>query len=285
MKSSDLCAKIDPDGTIIVRISPAYPLYLEMLAYVGAAKQRAIQQDAAAPVGMSAAPAAPIVEKVPGDPYRELAELYASLWNSLEAQGEEVPDAELQAAGDELADGSWIVVFENGRWSAQQAKPDESPVEMSAGPKRAPRGGVSIAGKFYRGGLWIPGDALAKASPEQLAQIDAHNDDQAKAAADKRRARGPVDVEGLHAKLQHHAAAHDLQHPSNKEHLRSAKLMYHALQRHHGELSIHRIEELTDQAQRALDGLPEDEHGQREYWTRQLAKLHHALGMAQKQGH
>lgn len=40
------------------------------------------------------------------------------------------------------------------------------------GPQRAPKGGVTIQGTFYRGGEWIPGEVLESATEEERKAID-----------------------------------------------------------------------------------------------------------------
>jgi hypothetical protein len=257
-------------GAVFLQVSPAHKNYDAMAALLSSANSQAAAAVAAA-VEMSARPAQP-----DGDPFQELASAYADLWNALVSQGEEIPDEEFDAARSELAAGDWIVAYGNGVWTARRAEPDDAdPIEMSA--KRSPKGGVTIHGTFYRGGLWIPNDALKNAKPEQLAQIDQAEAERREASQKKRTARGPVDVDELRAKLQPHAMAANLAAPENKKHLRSAKLMYHALAREHGDLAAHRIEELAEQTARALKGTPEDEAERRAALQQHLAKLHHAL--------
>jgi hypothetical protein len=290
MDQDDLTTAYLPGGALKIRVGRGHPAYPAVAALLAGARQTAAVSDAA--VAMSAADASDqdtaVAATVDAAATGELAAAYANLWNALEAAGEEIPDAEFQAARDELAGGNVILYFDHDAddgqmcWKVRRAEPDDGdPVQMSAAraigyTKANP---LELAGKRYWGGMWIPAEALKSATPEQLAQVEKRNGELQTAAKNRRMARGPVDHDAVQSKLAKHAAKHDLARPENAEHLRSAKLMYHALRRHHGDLIGHRIEELAEQTQRALKATPRGGGGkeQREHLERQLAKLHAAM--------
>lgn len=109
---------------------------------------------------------------------------------------------------------------------------------------RAPKGGVSIDGKEYRGGQWIPGNVMDKASDSVKAKV--------KGAAQThkltRARRGPVDVADVKKRLAPHTK-HKLT-PAEKQ---SAARSLRALKDHHGDLVSHRIEELIAETEATHD--------------------------------
>jgi hypothetical protein len=216
-----------------------------------------------------------------GDPSRALAESYADLWNVLEEAGLEVPESELEAAGGELAGGGWVVYHDGlSGWKVIHADEmvggdDESRTLATA---HAPKGGVSVGGKFFAGGRFIPAADVAKATPEQREQIEKGT----KAKAATRKARGDVDVGGLRARLAPHAGRELAKHEAT-----SAKLSFAALHRHHGALTLHRVEELVGQAESALAGIPDDHpnaEGLRHQLGQRLKAYHGMLGAAEARG-
>ena len=84
---------------------------------------------------------------------------YADRWN---AAGKLPTHAELVEAGRELGEGDWVVYYDPAarRWHVAHADlwhgPRGGPERHAAYNFRAPRGGVTINGQFYRGGQFIP---------------------------------------------------------------------------------------------------------------------------------
>lgn len=118
----------------------------------------------------------PVLEDGGGDTVRKshgdseaspsaLAEHYASLWNTLQAHGEDVPDEELQAASDELSGADWCITCKrDGEWVAHHYtdrapfrswKGHEPSVEKKA--EHAPKGGISAETQRMLDALDSPG--------------------------------------------------------------------------------------------------------------------------------
>lgn len=217
-----------------------------------------------------------------------LAHYYADLFNTLEAAGQDTEDDAHQA--DEELDGSgWnLARDQRGMWRAVRdtAEVQESRRLLEAGGERAPKGGIELNGRHYRGGQFIPAKEIAKASPEDRQRLE-----QAKATAagkqaertSARKARGSVDHGKLAARLQQHAQAH----PLDGLQRRQAASMASLLHRHHGELALHRVEELADRLEQALQSIDEDHpnaEGLRKNLGEQLARLHQAAQAIQGKG-
>jgi hypothetical protein len=164
------------------------------------------------------------------DHYRVLAEFYADHWNQLERAGLEPSDDGLSKAADELANGDWVVFFDEDdmEWRVLHADAAPHVVKYAAAKnlhtyscphcggiayadspvtsgrlngyaicsrcghsfatvnrhqavdevlyyatRHAPKGGVTINGKFFKGGKFIPGADMAKATPKEKKVLDA----------------------------------------------------------------------------------------------------------------
>ncbi|TXH54759.1 MAG: hypothetical protein E6Q97_10170, partial [Desulfurellales bacterium] len=224
------------------------------------------------------------------DPAHALAQLYADTLNLLERTGDDVEDladdaeAELEGTGWNLARDEdtdlWIPVRDEDEVDANE------PEQMAMGGTRAPKGGIDIAGRFYRGGQFIPGSALAQASPadrQKLEQAKANAAQASQAKADARRQRGSVDTHTLRNRLAQHADRHGLTDFDRRRAGAAARLLH----RHHGELALHRVEELADRLEAALgriDPAGYNAEGLRTNFEQQLARLH-AVGTALHQNH
>lgn len=154
-------------------------------------------------------------------------------------------------------------------------------VELYAsGAKRAPKGGITVAGKHYPGGRWIPGDVVAQAAPAEKARLDANeagSNLRQQARHAERTARGPIDREALAAKLTKHLELGGQQAgwAVNKK---AAAASWRVLARVHGEHALHRVEEMANLAHKALERLkPGDMH--RQVLLEQLNRLHHAASV------
>lgn len=214
---------------------------------------------------------------------RDLSEWYAKLWNSLEAAGMEVPEEEFESAGEELANGEWIVFWDDARnlWRTRHAAEDEHGTVLYE-VLRAPKGGVSIAGKTYRGGQFIPnkdqehwdaGDK-AKFKAAQSASQQRHGETRSRLLG-----RGKVDHASIQDRLKGHTEAGDAQRFGTYQ-----KQALNALHRHYGDALYHRLDEIADQLEEALKITPDDEEGIRANLRGQLAAVHWMAGEAQSRG-
>ena len=142
--------------------------------------------------------------------------------------------------------------------------------------ERAPKGGVSIHGKFYAGGRFIPSSEVAKASPEEkarLAEAKAGHKERLKGTAGK----GGPDLAKLREGLQPHARE------LTKGETTAAKKAFAALMHHHGELTLHRLHQLIEQDQAKLAKAPE-EGIMRDHLKGRLAAYHQMLDMVEQRG-
>lgn len=184
--------------------------------------------------------------------------------------------AKLAHADDELQGGEWVVNRRpDGTWEVVHASDLHGGVveqhlrqhfHAQYAAERSPRGGVSINGKFYRGGQFIPAKDVANMTAEQKQKLH-----EAQAAAKAKRAgRGPVDVGKLKERLGVHAG--ELSEGEKK----TAASRLRALRGYHGELTHHRLEELTEQAEKTL-GKVKGNSVLEGRARRELASLHHML--------
>jgi hypothetical protein len=207
----------------------------------------------------------------------DLAEFYASLCNDLAAAGDDPGDV-ADEASEELAADGWSIVEDGGKWKASHESEADADEEAEKFTERAPKGGVSIGGKFFAGGKWIPNKDLANASPEdkaKLAAAKADSDTKAAGRKQERAGRGSIDVRGLQDRLAKHAGAHTL---TGRERGGAAAIAT-LLHRHHGELALHRVEELADRVERTLKTIGDDHpnsEGLRQQFGKRLAQLHAA---------
>lgn len=211
------------------------------------------------------------------DSDRALAEFFADTFNLLSEAGSEPTEDDLHAAHAELSQTDWHVGYDErkGVWAAFPAKDEEGEYTLAA--ERAPKGGISIGGRAFKGGMFIPSKVMAQATPEEKAKIAAAK----QGHVEKRQSRGSVDAAALHERLAKHAKA---QGPLNADETKSAKLMAAAFHSHHGELALHRIEEIADRVERTLQGITDDHpnsEGLRGQLGRKLAQLHDAAGRLQ----
>lgn len=124
---------------------------------------------------------------------------------------------------------------------------------------RAPKGGVTIGGKVFRGGMFIPAGDMqtlrsqaAAGDPEAeqtLAEVETH-----KAAQESRlRSSKHVDHAALDSTLSGVLQGLDVALP--RRHRASTNRAYATLERHHGGLIFHRLAELIDADRDALSDL------------------------------
>jgi hypothetical protein len=206
---------------------------------------------------------APLLESDQGDQGQadhagETATWYAQICTLLAAAGDDPGDMASEAAS-ELDGTGWDVQEVGGKWVATH---DGSPVDVQEGEQKTDKRGRKYC---Y--------DAARKVR----VKCDTA---QAKADVDTRAARGNVDHAALSARLEKHAAAHKVE-GLDKRRASAAATMLH---RHHGELALHRVEELADRLEGALKKVPKDQAGLRDNIGQQLARLQHAAEAIKAKG-
>lgn len=180
----------------------------------------------------------------------------------------EIPDGELHTVDQELARGSHIVNWNEdaGKWEVLSPSSHAALDALLEAVHRAPKGGVTIKGTKFGGGMFILAADYAAASDQEKAAID----NPAKAAAEKRKGRDPSK---LREKLKPHAH-HDL----TAQEKTAARRSLNALKRHHGELTAHRLDELAEELQAEFDRTPAEDPGRRQHLSRRLKAIEHQLG-------
>lgn len=213
------------------------------------------------------------------DDGEELGQWYADEWNALIDSGHEVPADELEAAGDELDGSGWFLHFDSEayEWVVLSAD-DFDEADQYAAQARAPKGGVSLNGRHYRGGQWIPSEAMAGASDEDKQRIESAHQEHRQ----KREQRGHVDPVALQKKLSPHGSI-DL----SEAEIKKARAAFRGLHRHHDDLTVHRIEELVDGLAKAIQNIHPDDpgaEGLREHFARRLKAYQLMLDWAGEKG-
>lgn len=147
--------------------------------------------------------------------------------------------------------------------------------------EHAPKGGITLATrdgqtKFFHGGQWIPLKEVANLTPQSLAQLRAANP-LAEQNRAKRQQRGDVDAQQLRAQLRPHNRV------LTADEQKRARAELRALHGYHGELTLHRIEELAQQQQGFLRRHDLTDR-QRQKVKDNLARLSAMIGAVQKLG-
>jgi N12 class adenine-specific DNA methylase len=209
----------------------------------------------------------------PGQDQKELAQHYADLWNSMKDAGQDVDGAELEKVEAELADSPWCLRRgDNGHWGVHPSPAVHGPEQYAA--QRSPPGGIQIGGRWFRGGLWIPSAAIAQLPTAEQQRIT----ESAQQHVQRRQARGNVSHASLGARLEPHANQHPLDAASQGK----VAASFRSLHSHHGELALHRIEELADSTEKAMAKAPKGRA--RQELGRKLAGYHSMLGLAKAKG-
>jgi hypothetical protein len=153
------------------------------------------------------------------------------------------------------------VHYEHPSWDG----PDGGVLSLSH--ERAPKGGITVGGRFYRGGQFIPGRAMEEATPEERAAIEADKERHRQ----RLREMGEPDRGRLREALRPYEGV-DL----TAENTRSARRAYGALRSLHGDLTVHRISQLIDQDRQALEA-EEPGSSMHEFYRRRLAAFRRML--------
>jgi len=223
-----------------------------------------------------------------------LAHFYAQFLTALCESGIDPGDVddETERANDELAGTGWRVEDGgDGDWQAVHDEADTAEAYARRGEPlryaqiRVPKGvKFTFDGKEYRGGMWMKRGEYEAASPEVKEAIARGQEEGERRKAERqkaRRAAGPARRADLAERLKNHADA-----SLTSADRRSAGAAWRMLRRHHGEDVLHRVRELADLAERGLrageERVAEDPEatGLRDYWRKELGRLHHMLGLA-----
>ncbi len=230
-----------------------------------------------------------------------LARFYAELYTDMAHAGSPPDEDEMAASNHELNPHKWgVEPDEEGGYDAvnlihknvigreeEEEQPQQFLRSFGDGPLmyashaiRCPPGHkMTLTNnkgetKTYKGGEFIPKKDLANAEPEQKKAIEeAAAKSEAKAAGKKqqRDAKAAPDKAKLKERTQKHAP------PSlSASEMKSAKASWSALSRIHGDKAIHRIEELVEQAEKAMarvKGAGTAADNKRNPLRKQLAKL------------
>lgn len=167
-----------------------------------------------------------------------LARHFADSWNALRAMGGEPSIEESEHVDDELDGSGWGVNWSDGEWSAIEY-PDQF---YDQGEPRSAKGGVTVSGKSFRAGTWLPLDP-AQATPEEAAKIRETKTEEIRRLMQRKQklAATPVNRQDLQAKVEP-AANVQLGDPE----IRSIDYGYRALKRHHGEQVWQRLSQLIN---------------------------------------
>lgn len=181
-----------------------------------------------------------------------LARWYADTWNLQEELGLVVSEKEQEEAGLELY-GSGVAIHkpdDGDKWLVVRS--DKEPVrtmEQYAFNPNQPRSpkpqGVTIAGRYFSPGKFIPKEFTEVATPAQKAAIG----EKKETSKGERMAKGPNDHKATRARAEEHMGK------TEGPELRHAKQAYKALMRNHGELLMHRVDELAEDAEKALSAI------------------------------
>ncbi len=227
------------------------------------------------------------------DGVEALAWFYADYLNALSDVGKEADQAALELIDQEMADSGWKVDSDDlGRWHVAHVEDGEDEPEgedsewddhddhdwesVEAIPMpfhrsvaallysaaRCPQGRtLHIGGKTYRDGMFIPGKALAKATPEQKEEVAKANE-KSEVRADERKKNRPVDPLAELKALVHHSP----RDVAPRE-VKFLAVVCAALQEIHGEETPARVLELYRPVKSALT------HGEQEGLKDQEGRL------------
>lgn len=233
---------------------------------------------------VSAGKAALPGKAAPAGDAREFAAWCADTLNGLRAAGQD----EGEQADDLLAalDGTgWTVIpGEGGRWRVTAEGPQR--MSLTAGAKRAPKGRpVTISGKEYRPGQFIPAGEIADASPQEKKALEEAIRGAVDAGAGRHEKRLERDADP--GKLRQRIASYARRHQLSGDEQRRAAASARMLHRHHGPATLHRLEELAGSLETALANVDDDApnaEGLRGQLEKRLAGLGVAIDHATKAG-
>jgi hypothetical protein len=211
-----------------------------------------------------------------------LANFYASLYSSMEDAGSPPEEEEVSTANAELEPFGWAVLEREGGWKAvdldeEEAGQEEEPGQFKRVKKGTP-GAVWKDSKAKGGGHYIDAEQAAREKVRSE-----HAGKARKTTADRlseRREKGPLDRSAMAERLTPHAqeAQNHRNQEVHEQTRKSAVRSWKALQRIHGENAEYRLEEIAEQAEKALARTKDDTR--KTALKKQLAKVHAMLGLA-----
>lgn len=230
-----------------------------------------------------------------GDDGASLARHYADLWNTMREHGEDVPDEHLHEPSEELSRTPWRVTrLPDRSWVAHRhddvaslrgrrhlwLKGYEPAVTKEA--QHAPKGGIFLInmkgeGHFYVGGQWIPAKEIANLPPAEKAKLQQSLGQAQHQAKMERVQRGDVNPEQLREHLK------PIARPLDAKGQQRAVNELRALHGYHGDLTLHRIEQLAKQQVGFLKRANLTEK-QREQIRGNLSRLHAMVDLAKAWG-
>lgn len=179
-----------------------------------------------------------------------LAQHYADYWNHLREIGTEPSLEESQHADDELDGTGWGVNWANGHWHVQHW-PEQY---YDHNEPRTPAGGVTVEGKRFHGGAWVPMSGT-DLSPDDRKKVDEAKREEVKNLVHRQeKLSGKVD----RAKLKAEVAQGGDADFSDAE-MRSLDYGYRALKRHHGAQLLARLGQLVSGVINRLQGASSDQ--------------------------
>lgn len=122
-----------------------------------------------------------VEEEEPAFDLAAVVQDYVDQLNERVEAGEEIAhdDDHLASINEDLEDTRYRIDWHDGRWvllDYGEHADDDEPLRMAAGTGRtylrAPKGGVTIHGRFYAGGRFIPGGELRKASAGEKLELE-----------------------------------------------------------------------------------------------------------------
>ena len=212
---------------------------------------------------------------------KALAEFYAGLYNNLTDAGSPPDDSEVDKANDELEPHGWSVEQdEDDVWEAVALDEDgEEPIQH----KRVKAGTAGAIEKTDKRGhkYYIDKETVKTTAAQRTATRD-----------EARKTRGPVNRDELKKRLAASIETHEANPVLSPVGMQRVKRSLGALVRYHGEHALHRVEELTEQVEKALAKLKKnpplqkiEQPGFRLKVTelkQQLSRLHGMVGVMEE---
>jgi hypothetical protein len=143
---------------------------------------------------------------------------------------------ETQHVDDELDGSGWGINWTDGRWHVMEW-PDHY---YNQDEPRTARGGVTVDGKSYRAGVWVPMQGDVPAADREKMEAAKSQEVRNLIERQQKLSSTPVDRKALQAKV---AGADGNFSPVE---LRSIDYGYRALKRHHGAQVLNRLTQLID---------------------------------------
>lgn len=182
-----------------------------------------------------------------------------------------------QRFGTRTAGVNWLRAQYSKQFSL--SPDDEGAIWMAV--MRAPIGGISIQGKFFRGGQFIPNEVIEAATPQEKAKIQAAKEAHvAKRGTDAK--SHMRDAETVHDAILRHAGVHAKidQHPLDK---RDTLRRWSALKAEHGDKgALERVVTLAATEAKKLQDMGEgaESTAMGKYYQRRLSAYAHMVGFS-----